>query len=60
MFQKGYTMTEIEILKIISSNLTNKKNSSALSDYNVLCNNINYLNTAFKSYLQLLSETQKK
>lgn len=53
-------MTEIEILKIISSNLTNKKNSSALSDYNVLCNNINYLNTAFKSYLQLLSETQEK
>jgi hypothetical protein len=39
---------------------TNKKNSSALSDYNVLCNNINYLNTAFKSYLQLLSETQEK
>ncbi|MWP48079.1 hypothetical protein [Gilliamella sp. Pas-s27] len=53
-------MTEIDILKIISSNLTNRKTSSALSDYNVLCNNINYLNTAFKSYIQLLNETQEK
>ena len=53
-------MTEIEILKIIPSSLTNKKNSTALSDYNVLCNNINSRNTAFKSYLQLLSETQEK
>lgn len=53
-------MTDIEILKIISRHLTDKKNSSALSDYDVLCNNINYLNTAFKSYLQLLSYSQEK
>lgn len=52
-------MTEIEILKIISSNLTDNKNSSALSNYNVLCNNISYLNTAFKSYLDLLGTLQK-
>jgi len=53
-------MTEIDVLKIISSNLTNRKTSSALSDYDVLCNNINYINTAFKSYIQLLNEIQKK
>lgn len=51
-------MTDIDILKIISNNLTNKKNSTALSDYDVLCNNIHYLNTAFSDYTSILSSTQ--
>lgn len=51
-------MTDIDILKIISNNLTNKKNSTALSDYDVLCNNIHYLNTALSDYISILSSTQ--
>lgn len=40
-------MNEIDILKKISSNLTNRKSSAALSNYKVLCNNIAFLNAEF-------------
>jgi len=40
-------MNEIDILKKISSNLTDRKNSAALSNYRVLCSNIAFLNEAF-------------
>lgn len=41
-------MNEYEILKSISNNLTSRKNSAALSNFEVLCNNITYLNNCFK------------
>jgi len=40
-------MNEFEILKSISSNLTDRKTASALSNFAVLCNNIAFLNRAF-------------
>jgi len=42
-------MNEFEILKKISSNLTERKSSAALSNYEVLCNNIRFTNDLFKS-----------
>jgi len=53
----GTAMNEIDVLKKISSNLTERKNSAALSNYRVLCSNIAFLNEAFSkaiSTLQLL------
>lgn len=40
-------MNEIDVLKKIASNLTERKNSAALSNYRVLCSNIAFLNRAF-------------
>ena len=40
-------MNEIDVLKKISSNLTDRKSSAALSNYRVLCSNIAFLNEAF-------------
>jgi len=41
-------MNENEILRKISTNLTERKNSAALSNYEVLCNNIKFVNDLFK------------
>lgn len=40
-------MNEIDIIKSISENLVKRKSVAALSNYEVLCNNINYLNSSF-------------
>jgi hypothetical protein len=47
-------MNEIDVLKKISSNLTDRKNSAALSNYRVLCSNIAFLNEAFKNAIGTL------
>ena len=55
----GSAMNEIDVLKKISSNLTERKGSAALSNYRVLCNNIAFLNKAFANAigkLRLLHE----
>ncbi|OGQ96390.1 MAG: hypothetical protein A2521_09230 [Deltaproteobacteria bacterium RIFOXYD12_FULL_57_12] len=40
-------MNEFDMLKKISSNLTDRKSSAALSNYKVLCNNIAFINKEF-------------
>ena len=47
-------MNEIDILKKISSNLTDRKSSAALSNYKVLCNNIAFLNAEFFHAIEAL------
>ena len=47
-------MNEIDVLKKISSNLTERKNSAALSNYRVLCSNIAFLNKAFVNSIATL------
>jgi len=47
-------MNEIDVLKKISSNLTERKNSAALSNYRVLCSNIAFLNEAFSNSIETL------
>jgi hypothetical protein len=51
---KGKEMNEIEVLKKISSNLTARKSSAALSNYKILCNNIAFLNRAFFDAIGLM------
>ena len=53
-------MDEIEVLKKISSNLTARKGSAALSNYKVLCNNIAFLNRAFFDAIELMRIMHKK
>ena len=50
----GTAMNEIDVLKKISSNLTERKNSAALSNYRVLCSNIAFLNEAFSDAISTL------
>jgi hypothetical protein len=40
-------MTDIDILKSIAENLSERKSSAALNNYLVLCNNIKYVNDLF-------------
>ena len=47
-------MNEIDVLKKISSNLTERKSSAALSNYRVLCSNIAFLNEAFSNAIGTL------
>lgn len=47
-------MNEIDILRKISSNLTDRKSSAALSNYTVLCNNIAFLNGVFSDAIGTL------
>ncbi|MDO8281448.1 MAG: hypothetical protein Q7U10_02285 [Thermodesulfovibrionia bacterium] len=47
-------MNEIDVLKKISSNLTERKSSAALSNYRVLCSNIAFLNKAFSNAISTL------
>lgn len=37
-------MNEIDILKSIAENLSERKSTAALNNYEVLCNNIKYVN----------------
>ena len=37
-------MNEIDILKSIAENLSERKSTAALNNYEVLCNNIEYVN----------------
>jgi hypothetical protein len=53
-------MNEIEVLKKISSNLTDRKSSAALSNYTVLCNNIAFLNRAFSHSITTLRNIHRK
>lgn len=50
----GTAMNEIDVLKKISSNLTERKSSAALSNYRVLCSNIAFLNEAFSVAIGML------
>lgn len=47
-------MNEIDVLKKIASNLTERKNSAALSNYRVLCSNIAFLSKAFATAIGTL------
>jgi len=47
-------MNEIDVLKKISSNLTQRQNSAALSNYRVLCSNIAFLNKSFSNAIGTL------
>lgn len=47
-------MNEIDVLKKISSNLTERRNSAALSNYRVLCSNIAFLNESFSNAIGTL------
>lgn len=47
-------MNEIDVLKKISSNLTERKSSAALSNYRVLCSNIAFLNESFSNAIGTL------
>jgi len=40
-------MTDIDVLKSIAENLSDRKSSAALNDYLLLCNNIKYVNDLF-------------
>lgn len=53
-------MNEIDILKKISSNLTDRKSSAALSNYKVLCNNIAFLNAEFLHAIEALRSIHAK
>lgn len=47
-------MNEIDVLKKIASNLTERKSFAALSNYRVLCSNIAFLNNAFATAIGTL------
>lgn len=53
-------MTSNEILKSIAENLSERKSSTALNNYQVLCSNIKYINNLFNSSIQSLSLIQKQ
>lgn len=53
-------MNEIDVLKKISSNLTERKGSAALSNYRVLCNNIAFLNEAFSNTIGTLRRLHRE
>lgn len=53
-------MNEIDVLKKISSNLTERKNSAALSNYRVLCSNIGFLNNSFSTVIRTLRGRHKQ
>ena len=51
-------MTDIDILKSIAENLSERKSSAALNNYQVLCNNIEYVNYLFDFGVKSLSIIQ--
>jgi hypothetical protein len=53
-------MTDIEILKSIAENLSERKSSAALNNYLVLSNNIKYVNDLFDFGIKLLCEVQRQ
>ncbi len=48
-------MNEIDILKKLASNLTERKNVAALSNYEVLCNNISFSHGLFEKGISYLT-----
>ena len=56
-------MNEFDILKNIASNLTEKKSTAALNNYEVLCNNIEFSHGLLErgiTYLQLINSEVKE
>lgn len=51
-------MNEIDILKKISENLSIRKSTVLLNNYEVLCNNIKYVNNIFEDGLKFLKSLQ--
>ena len=51
-------MNDLDILKSISENLSERKSSAALNNYIVLCNNIKYVNELFQYAIDSLSAIQ--
>src|SRR4030065_2590772 len=51
-------MNDLDILKSISENLSERKSSAALNNYIVLCNNIKYVNELFQYAINSLSAIQ--
>ncbi|HEC1565524.1 TPA: hypothetical protein R1X66_001567, partial [Campylobacter upsaliensis] len=52
-------MNEVDVLKSISKQLTERKNVAALNNYEVLCNNIKYVNNIFNKGINRLTFLQK-
>lgn len=48
-------MNELEAIKIVAESLSERKAQAALSNYQVLTNNINYINSVFRESLSWLS-----
>jgi hypothetical protein len=53
-------MNEIDILKSISENLSERKSCAALNNYEVLCNNIEYVNNLLSLGVDHLREIQNQ
>lgn len=53
-------MTEIDILKSISENLSERKSTAALNNYEVLCNNIKYVNDLLNFAVNALKTVQSQ
>ena len=53
-------MNEIDILKSIAENLSQRNASAALNNYEVLCNNIKYVNNLLDYGVESLKETHSK
>lgn len=53
-------MNDLDILKSISENLSERKSSAALNNYIVLCNNIKYVNDLFQYSIKSLSSIQNQ
>lgn len=53
-------MNESDILKNISENLSERKNTAALSNFEVLCNNISYVNDLLIMGTTIVKEVQKE
>ncbi|HEF3527312.1 TPA: hypothetical protein R9108_001774, partial [Campylobacter upsaliensis] len=53
-------MNEVDVLKSISKQLTERKNVAALNNYEVLCNNIKYVNNIFNKGINRLTFLQKR
>lgn len=53
-------MNEVDVLKSIAEQLTERKNAAALNNYEVLCNNIKYVNNIFNNGINLLISLQKR
>lgn len=53
-------MNEIDILKNIAENLSQRKSSAALNNYEVLGNNIKFLNDSFALGIENLTDLQKQ
>lgn len=53
-------MNDVDIFKVIAENLSERKSTAALNNYQVLCNNIDYVNKTFEFELLYLKAMQKE